>query len=187
MSDATAIVIIDKIYEFLSVGGSEDDTLIQDLINRKTKQFENYLQVDSLLINNYTEYYDGENSPYLFPRNYPINSITSIYDDQDWVWGEETLIDPTQYRIVDGLYVASKFYFYSSIQNIKITYNSGYSIIPEDIVQALVEEVTRVYSRRKEIDIFLKTVADGSVHRYEKALLPATTLTLSKYKRRRVA
>jgi hypothetical protein len=183
--DATAIITVDDVYEYLSVTGSDDDALIQKLIDRKTQEFVNYCQLDSFYVNDYIEYYDGNNSPYLFLKNHPINSIESIYDDGDWTWPTDTLIDSSDYRIVDKRYVTCKLIFPAGNQNIRITYNAGFSIIPADIQEVMVEEVTRSYNRRKDIDVFIKTLQDGSQHRVAETMMPRTKSVLAKYMLRR--
>ena len=185
MSDATAITTVEEIYEFVSVTGSDDDTLIGNLIDRKTEMFERYCGVSSFLVADYTEYHDGQGSPYLFVKNIPINSIDSIYSDADWEWAADTLITATDYRISDLNVIVYKNYFNVGLQNIKITYNAGYSVVPLDLKEALIEEVWRTYSRRKEIDVFIKTLQDGSQHRSPSGLMPATKQVLSKYMRLR--
>ena len=183
--DATAIITLSDVYEFLSVSGSDDDTLYQNLIDRKTMEFENWCGLDSFYVYDYTEYYDGEGDSYLFVKNFPINSIDEIASDSDWVWGTDTVIDSSDYRLVEKNYIAYKSYFNPGLQNIKITYNAGYSVIPLDLKEALVEEVTRVYHRRKEIDVFIKTLQDGSQHRIPSGFMPNTKVILGKYKRLR--
>lgn len=184
--DATAIITLSDVYEFLSVAGSDDDTLIQNLIDRKTNEFENHCQLDSFYIDDYVEYYDGDCTPYLFVKNFPINSITEIASDADWVWGSDTVITSSDYRVVEKNHIVYKeSYFNEGLQNIKASYNAGYSIIPLDIQEALIEEVTRIYHRRKEIDVFIKTIQDGSQHRLPSGLMPGTKIILGKYKRLR--
>ena len=184
--DATAILTLSEVYEFLSVAGSDDGTLIQNLIDRKTEEFEQHCQLDSFFVDDYTEYYDGEGTPYLFVKNSPINSITEIASDSDWVWGTSTVITSSDYRIVEKNHIVYKDnYFNEGLQNVKVQYNAGYSVIPLDITEALVEEVTRTYHRRKEIDVFIKTISDGSQHRSPSGLMKGTKIILSKYKRLR--
>ncbi len=183
--DATAIITLADVYEFLSVSGSSDDTLIQNLIDRKTAQFESYCGLDSFYVDDYVEEYDGEGTPYLFVKNFPINSITEIASDSDWTWGTDTVIDSSDYRIVQMNYIVYNSYFNDGLQNIKVSYNAGYSVIPLDIKEALVEEVTRIYNTRKEVDVIIKTLADGSQHRIPSGLMPNTKSILNKYKRLR--
>ena len=185
MSDSTAIATVSDIYEYVSISGSDDDTLIQNLIDRKTELFTKYCHLDSFFVTDYTEYYDGNNSPYLFVKNFPINSITEIAVDSDWEWNTEDVIDSDDYRVVEKNYIVYNDYFSEGLQNIRIKYNAGYSVIPLDLKEALIEEVWRNYKRRKEIDVFIKTLQDGSQHRIESGLMKMTKTVLSKYMRLR--
>jgi len=181
--DATAIITLSDVYEFLSVSGSDDDTLIQNLIDRKTTEFESYCQLDSFFVDDYIEYLDGEGNSFLFVKNFPINSVSEIASDSDWTWGSDTVIDSDDYRIVNKSYIAYNSYFTIGTQNIKVSYNAGYSVIPADIQEAMVEEVSRIYHRRKEVDVFIKTITDGSQHRHPSGLMPGTKMILDRYKR----
>ena len=181
----TSITTLAEVYEFLSISGSPDDDLIQTLIDRKTVEFQSWCRVDSFYVDDYTEYYDGDGSSYLFVKNLPINSIALIADDSDWVWGADTTGTLTDFRIVEKNNIVYQSYFNEGLQNIKITYNAGYSSIPLDMKESLIEEVTRLYHRRKDIDVFIKTLSDGSQHRLAAGLMPSTKNVLAKYRRLR--
>lgn len=183
MSDATAITTVSAIYQQLSVDGSDDGALIQDLIDHETELFERYCEIDSFFVDTYIEYYDGNAVHYLFVKNVPINSIGEVAVDSDWVWGSDTVIDTSDYRIANDRYVAYNSLFSSGLQNIRITYTAGYSVIPVDIVGALINEVVKNYARRKEPDVQIKTLQDGSTHFVPSGLMPSTKQILSKYKR----
>jgi len=87
------------------------------------------------------EQYDGDDTAILFLRNYPINSITSIHQDSDRVFGADTLVEPTNYvysatsRKLTGVGVV----WYSGVQTILGTYNGGYVGVPEDLENAVLE------------------------------------------------
>ncbi len=185
MSDATAITTVQDILDFVSVDSSPDDPLIQNLIDRKTEMFEKYCGVDSFYIADYVEYYDGNGTRNLFVKNNPLNSIAEIADDSDWTWDSDSIIDSSDYRIVESRYVAYKNLFNMGLQNVRVTYNSGYSVIPLDLVEVMIEEVWRNYKRRKEVDVLIKTISDGSTHYVPSGLMPSTKQVLDKYKRLR--
>jgi len=185
MSDATAIATVSEIYQYVSVTSSDDEALLQNLIDRKTDMIEKYCGLDSFYIADYTEYYDGNGTPYLFVKNNPVNSVSLIAQDSDWVWGTDSEVDTADYRIVDDKYIAYKYYFTCGLQNVKVIYNSGYSVIPLDLKEVLIEEVWRNFARRKEMDVLIHTLNDGSVHYTPSGLMPSTKQVLSKYMRLR--
>jgi hypothetical protein len=181
---ATDLCTLDQVKDYMSLSSSKaiDDDLIEDLITRITTQFHNYVgyQIKST---DYTEYHDGDGEPLVFPNVIPINSVTLLADDVDWEWGSDTQFSSDDYRIVDNRYVALKSsYFTSSTQNIKITYNAGYSTVPTDIVQACIEEAGRKYKHRKDFDSTSKSLDDGSTQYVEKGLMTSTKEVLNKYR-----
>lgn len=182
MSDATAICLVSDIYSMLSVSDSADESLIQNLIDRKTEHFERYCGLDSFYVADYVEYYDGQGSNLVFVKNIPINSVTEIAVDADWSWGTDTVVDSDDYRVVEDRYIIYQSYFDIGIQNIKVSYNAGYSTIPLDLKQVLIDEVVRTYNRRKEQDVLIKTLQDGSTHYVPSGLMPSTRHVLSRYK-----
>jgi len=182
-----ALTSLDNVKEWANITGtkSPDEGLLENLINHFTKAFEMYCGVDSFKAATYTEYIDGNGSQYLFVKNYPLNSITGIWDDVDWAWATDTEVDSDDYRIVEGRYIAHKTYWYKGVQNIKITYSGGYATIPVDLTQVCNEEVYRRYKRRREIEVQIKTLEDGSLHFPSPKFLDSTIQILSKYKRLR--
>lgn len=186
MSVATnALATLDEVKNFYGMSGSKqtDDDLIEDLIDRMTQLFQTYCGVNSFKATNYTEYIDGESSKYIFPKNTPIISITSIHDDSDWSWAVDTLIAAADYRAVDAKYIVYRdSLFTTGDQNIKLIYRAGYENIPADLKQSCIEEVTKRYKHRRDIDVLTKALEDGDVTYSETAFLPGTLETLYKYR-----
>jgi hypothetical protein len=162
---------------------AENDTLVENLINYVTDEFHTYCEIVQFKSRQYTEYYDGNNSNRLFPKRTPIISVTSIYNDVDWVYGVDKLITATNYKIVDNTYITFKEIICKADQNIKLVYTAGYVTIPGDIKLAALKEVARAFDRRFEADITGKSLNDGSVQYTEKGLLKETKDTLDKYRR----
>ena len=110
-------------------------------------------------------------------------SITSINDDYDWTWASDTLLDSGDYRIVDQRYIVSKdFSFSRGDQNLKLIYRAGYETIPDDLKQSCIEEVSRKYKHRRDIDIETKSLEDGDATYSTSSFLPTTMEVLHKYK-----
>ena len=166
---------------------SQDDDLFEELIDRITDQFELYCGVDSFHDNDYTEYIDGNGSEYVFVKNNPLNSIASIYDDVDWTWAAGSIVSSSDYRIADSRYIVLKYSLYNGTQNIKLTYNAGYTTIPGDLKQACIKEVVRGFKHRQDFDILSRSLDDGSVNYAPEGLLVSTKQIIDKYKRVKVA
>lgn len=160
-----------------------DDVLITNLIVRYSAFFESYIG-KNIISREHTDYYDGKGFNVLFVDQYPITSISGIWDSSDWSWDDSNLISSDNYRIADS----NRILFRSTTladedQNIKIIYTAGYSAVPEDLRQACVVEVLRAYKHRKEVDIVSKSLSDGSVSYIERNLLAQTKLILNRYKK----
>lgn len=116
---------------------TDHDTLIQNTITQKSKRCSEYCN-RKFAARNLTEYYDGDESGILILNEYPVNSITSIHDDTDRVYGSDTLIASTDYVIKsdDGMVKFDGVLLTKGIDNIKVVYNAGFSTLPGDLVSA---------------------------------------------------
>jgi len=171
-----------KLYYEMAGSKSEDDDFVIDLINNITDLFETFCNLESFKAANYTEYIDGTGGKYIFPKNIPINSVASIYDDPSWNWSSFYLINSSNYRIVDKRYiVAYDEYWSKGDQNITITYNAGYSTIPGDLKLICMEEVVRKFKNRTMLDLSSKNMPDGTISFVEQGLLKTTKNILKKY------
>ena len=159
------------------------DNLLEDLIDRVSILFESYMD-RNILSREYTEYFDGKGSMVLFPKQSKITTVSGIWDDYDWEWTDDDLIDSDNYRTVDDNYIVFKTTALNSYtQNIKIIYTAGYATTPDDLEQATISEVARMYKNRNQVDITSKTLSDGSVSFSGKRFLPLTYTTLKRYRR----
>jgi hypothetical protein len=158
------------------------DNLIHDIINRVSTAFETYCSRTFRALE-YTEYHDGgDGVRALFPDQYPINSITSIHEDSDWVYGSDKLIDSSDYKIMHDRYIVfDKFLAYGE-GAIKLVYNAGYTTIPLDITQAAIDEVARRLKHRKDGEVVSQTQGDGTITYAGLDFLPQTIRTLNSYR-----
>lgn len=184
-----ALISLEDIKEYYfsedDINKSQDDNLLEQLINSYTMLFENFCGVDSFHTTTYTEYIDGKKSYYLYVRNAPINSITTLYDDLDWEWLDSDLIDSDDYRISgDKRYLICKYNFTEGDQNIKITYSGGYDTIPDDLKMTCLMEVSRAFEHRHNVDVISEALdAGGSKTVIQLPLMPLTKKILFYYKR----
>lgn len=162
-----------------------DNVIIESLITQVSKVFANYCGKEQFQSKVYTEQYDGEGNNLLFLNNVPVISVTSIHDDEDWVFDAAHLIDATTYTVVNNIYVALKSTVFSiGTQNIKVVYTAGYSTIPEDVNLSCIKEVVREFNRRLEGDVTARTLNDGSISYTEKGLMKSTKDILDNYIKR---
>jgi len=181
---ANALVTVDEVKSYVNITTSIDnleDTL-EDLINRVTDWFHRTCGVEQFEAKNYTEYYNGTGTNELMVDQRPINSISILADDIDWQWTSDTYFDSDDYAILDDMIVLKDEIFTEGIRNIKITYNAGYSTIPDILKQACIDEVVNLYNRREDLDLLTKTYADGgSITRSTDPMLPRTRDILKRF------
>lgn len=164
-----------------SIDTNEDD-LISTLIDNVSTMISNYCD-RTFESTTYTEYYDGCYYPNkLYTHQYPIISVSGIYDDVSWVY--TTPITSGSYRI-NNIYVEllPGYTFSYGYGNIKIIYTAGYTTIPGDLKQSCIEEVVRKYKRRNELHVSSMSYGTESTTAFIDDLLPTTKITLNKYKR----
>ena len=117
-----------------------DDAITQTLITKASTWANNYTS-RILAQQTFTEYYDGDGSNLLFLNNYPISSITTIHQDIDREFGDDTLEDSTDYFTYadNRKLVGDGIAWDIGRQTIKVVYVAGYEIgsVPEDLVNVI--------------------------------------------------
>jgi len=85
-----------------------------------------------------TEYHDGDGNQSVLLRNLPVNSIATVHDDIDRVYGAATLIPASDYTFDDnGILTLPLYVFTIGRNNIKVVYNAGFSDVPDDLKVAI--------------------------------------------------
>lgn len=181
-----SLTSLDSIKNFMGKVGAkaEDDDLLEGLIDRVSVLFESYCD-RKFLSRDYMDYHDGKGVDKLFVNQYPITSISGIWDDREWAWDSTTEIDNSYYRISNNSnYIVFKdTTLLDYDQNLKIVYTAGYSAIPYDLEHACIMEVSRAYKNKNQIDVLSKSLADGSVSFVTSDFLPGTLTILNKYRK----
>lgn len=181
-----ALCTLNEVKEYNDITDDTNDALLENLINRVSEEIENYCD-RKFESQSYTDYFDGNNYNLLFITQYPVITASGVevWDDCDWVWGDDTLISGTNYTVIDNRYVLLKnTSFVDGSKNVKINYVAGYDSIPTDLTQFTIEEVIRKFkARRNPGDIKSKALPDGSVT-YKDASYLSDASVLDTYKRR---
>ena len=157
------------------------DSLLINKLNAAWKQIVNYLGQD-LTSQTYTEDYDGDGSITLLLKQFPVISITSIYDDPLRTWqnspfttNSNTLLDPTNYwcdlstgvvTIFKGLIGFNKGY-----GNVHVTYVAGYATVPYDAKDALLQYAALLAQRAGTEGRTAETLG-GKSNQYDLSPLP---------------
>lgn len=136
----------------ISSSFSDHDTLIQNLITQDSKKIAEYCGGRKFASTSYSSaddnsLYDGDGTPILLTRQYPIISVSALYDDADRSFGADTLIDSGDYVIhyTEGKIELDGLVFTKARRNVKVSYTAGYATLPADLVCACEQLVMADY------------------------------------------
>ena len=186
MADLTTLAAVK---EFLSITGNASDALITSLIKRISSQIENHLErviADTL----YTEFHDGRlnNRGQVILEQYPIISITSVFDDIDRVYGAGTEILAAN-RVVEVATAIIKrtddIDFDEGIHNIRVIYRAGFAAVPGDVEQVAIDKVSRKLQGAGRENLKSERLGRHSVA-FSNAITPDEAQVLERYKKRKL-
>lgn len=131
---------------------TDHDTLIQNLITQKSKKISEFCGGRKFAAQFYSSeddntLYDGDGGGVLLTRQYPINSVSAIYDDVNRAYANASLINSSDYVIysTEGKIELDGLTFNKGKRNVKVLYNAGYSTLPADLVSACEQLVMADY------------------------------------------
>ena len=166
---------------------TEVNNLIDSIIDAVSSKFESYCD-RKFKSQSHEEYFDGKNSNVIYPNNYPITTVTSVHDDSEWLWGSDTLISGTEYRISNDensiVFKNSSTTLGNYTQNVKLNYTAGYTTVPYDLEHVCIVEVLRTFDNIKNIGVFSKSEVNTSFAYVIEAFLNDTLIILNLYKKR---
>jgi hypothetical protein len=117
-----------------------DDTLLKAIITRISQAIAKLCN-RTFYARDIVEYHDGDGTDRIISKQYPVNSISSIYDDVDRAYTSDTLIDSTDYVFYsdNGRICLDGLVFDVGLKNVKLSYNAGYSYVPQELEQACIK------------------------------------------------
>lgn len=156
MTDNTnALCSQQDLKDFLRLSGTTNDTQLDDAINRATEVILAYID-RTILSTAYTEYHDGNDTPVLNLRNYPLigNPTTVNVDGQRnfaaataWLTGQSSPADDDYVvESAEGiLRCLGDAIWVRGTQNIKVVYTAGYATTPEALKRVGIEFAAYLY------------------------------------------
>lgn len=136
------IKTLDEMREELGVKDSEDNTLITNLLEGIQGRFDDFLERTLLRGVDVEETFDG-NCRWLLPKRYPIESISTLFIDEDEISGASYRVNTTLGRI---LYGNGMYKWPEGFQNIKVVYTGGFAATGEPGQYAMPESIKRALS-----------------------------------------
>lgn len=175
-----------KTYLKIPLAETSQDSLVEFFINASSEMIER--ETDrKLKAQSIVDTVHGRSSNIVLLSQWPVNSITELRIDNSSIFVDaNTLIDASEYRIGDdknSLVLLSRT-FTKGYNNVRITFNGGYSSIPSDLEHACLWMVFYYHKMRIAEDIGRqsKSKGDESVSMLQEA--PADVKnTINRYKR----
>lgn len=137
---------------------------------------------------NNTEYYNGDGTETIIVANYPITTLTSVYQDANQVFGADTLISATALRVVPNdmrnMIVYYNCAFTPGVRNLKVVYTGGLLTIPADLQMACIEltALAWVQFQERRFGITSRSMGDGTATFYGQEIPKRVLQILDKYK-----
>jgi len=140
--DDYALTSLANVKAALHLTTTDDDALIESLINRFSAAIETYCK-RKFKARDYTEKHDGDGTSVLYLKQYPVNSVSSLKI------GTGT-VNSSNYALYkeEGKIRLKYSVFPEGIQNVEVTYNAGYqdgSDELEALEQIVINEIQAHY------------------------------------------
>lgn len=128
----------------IEVTGNDDDSVIEGIIPRVQKEAEAHCNRLFGREAGRVEYKDGDGGNIIMLERYPVESIASIHDDTDRVFGADALVESDDYLLYPESGKVELDYLVTTPgrRSVKIVYTGGYGgtyAVPEDLKNALIK------------------------------------------------
>jgi uncharacterized phiE125 gp8 family phage protein len=182
------LITLSDLKTYLEITDTTFDTILNDLIEAVSEEFETYTSRKFIQATYTDEYFDGDGTRILWLPNWPIISVTSVVEN-DVTLTEGNEEDYIVYKEEGYLWRVGTVWA-EGVKNIKITYTAGYlqSDIPKDLVLAVKKQVAFEWQKQKSKrwGEQARTFPDGSITFIISELLPDVQDILNRYKRMRI-
>lgn len=139
----------------IDLGDTTQDSRLDKMITRASRRIMSWCD-RRFIEESYTEFKNGRRSNSILLRHFPASKPTELYIDSSSVFGASTLVDSSEYDILDGSLVVllEGRNFEKGRRNIKVVYTAGYTFasLPEDLVDnanMLVEFMYQMVEERR--------------------------------------
>jgi hypothetical protein len=158
------LATLEDLKGYLQINHSEDDANLWNALQAGQQWFESQVG-RSLASTDYIELQDGNGGTAIIPAHYPVTDVDAV------VINGETIPESTAYG-VSGWYlnrdvIRLRGYFVTESRgNVTVTYTAGFSVVPNDVREAVVEVAAVMYRERDRIGHQSKNFGGESVTYY---------------------
>lgn len=131
--DLTTVAIVKDV---IGIGDASQDSKLDRLVTAASRRIMSFCD-RRFIQETYTEVQHGRRSDTLLLKQFPATSITSLHIDKESTFGASTLIDATEYRLLQEnlLVMTSGRRFEVGVANVQVVYTAGYvfASLPQDL------------------------------------------------------
>jgi hypothetical protein len=162
-ANALTSVAVAKDHLGIPASDTSQDGRVERFINVCSDRIANYCnrQLVSAAV---VEKVHGGMSNMLMLREWPIQSIESVSVDFNGQFSQDSVIDPSRYRIIDDGTVVYDSVFPYGYGNVQVCYTAGYQTIPGDLEMACLLFVEWLYRFRNTGSIGRSAISKGDEH-----------------------
>lgn len=181
MAAAGDLTTITDVKNWLGVTTSNGDENLSRLITAASTFIQSWLN-RTIAVQAYSQTLNGTNSKSMMLANAPIVSISSLTINGS-VIAPAADSQSSGYLYDDNTVYLSGYTFWRGLQNIKISYSAGYSVIPYDIAQACIELVAMRFKEKERIGLASQAIGGETTAYSIKDMPSSVQTTLNQYRR----
>lgn len=181
-----ALITLDNLKTFLGITGSDQDSLLEMLINQVTDYIETRTDRRFKETTYTEEEYDGTGQSELVLKQFPIITFTKLEKnnatDNTDSWEE---VDTDDYWIDESEGILTKTtLFNKGKHNYRATYTAGYETIPYDVQFLAMSIISDINGRRQNMGVVKETLGDHTID-FERAVQenPVLAKIISNYRK----
>lgn len=155
MPPTTPLIQLSDLKDALGIQESNvaSDTKLTRMIQAYSAWFLQQVNRGNFMSATYTETRNGSGSREMVTRYYPVTSVQGVSIDGS-VINPIVNFGDSGFQ-TDGLTIqlAGRAYFTKGIGNVQLQYTAGYDDVPEDVVEAIINQIVYIYKRRNTFDV----------------------------------
>lgn len=176
-----ALATVADVKAFAGITTSNDDALLTSLINAVSVAFVKWTDRD-LESTTHTDVMDGPGGSVMVLPNYPITAVTSLKIDGVSIPARPA-VGEMGFSYNDFSIRLHGYRFPRDFGNIEITYTAGYTVVPDDLKQAVIETVVLRYNERRRIGETSRAVEGQATSFLREELPPFAQRVIREYSR----
>jgi hypothetical protein len=160
---------VDQVKEWIPIRNGDDDSLLERVVPAISTAVQNQIG-RSIGKATYAEARNGNGKSAMMVQNYPIVTVASVSVDGVTI-APRTAFGGSGFVFDDDTIYLEGSCFSRGHQNVALGYDGGYTVVPLDLEQAVIESIAFLYKERARIGLASQSMA-GETTSYLRELPP---------------